>query len=344
MNTPLPTGKLPGKVLDQEIIDHVRKATRDELIDGPGVGKDCAVIQMGSGYCVASMDPITGATAEAGVLAVQVTANDIAASGVEPLAIFLTILVPPGTTTRAISELVQQAAATAQGLNIAIAGGHTEVTSAVTRPVLVTTGLGYTESLMDGFCSILPGDHLFISKAIAIEGTAILAADFSDILRQKSVSAETIERGKDLAGRTSVVKDGITARACGALAMHDATEGGIWGAVEEMCVAANCGVLIDQTAIPILPESLEICQALGVDPYCLLSSGAMLVAVRGDAADFKQTMGKAGVEVTLIGEFVAENKNVRLPDGGIVPLSAPDRDEIYRILEILSNEEAEKDA
>jgi hydrogenase expression/formation protein HypE len=344
MNSALPSGKLPGKVLQEEILQKVRQAYRPELVVGPGLGLDCAVLKCGSGYCVASMDPITGATSDAGTLAVQVTANDIAACGVEPMAIMMTILVPPGTTTSQISEIAQQATTAARQLNLAIAGGHTEVTSAVTRPVVVTTGIGYTEEIMLGSVAIRPGDSLCMTKSIAMEGTAILAADFAPKLRGLGISDETIMGGRDLAEHVSVVRDGLLAREYGAIAMHDATEGGIWGAIEEMCSVAGCGARVWQERVPLRQESSIICKALEVDPYCLLSSGSMLVVIRQDAEGFVRLMREAEIETTHIGEFVQGESRVILKNGEEIPLAGPPRDEIYRILEILANEEAVENA
>ncbi len=344
MNSALPSGKLPGKVLQEEILQKVRMASRPELIVGPGLGLDCAVLKCGSGYCVASMDPITGATAQAGTLAIQVTANDVAACGVEPMAIFMTILVPPGTTTNQISEIAQQAATEAQRLNLAIAGGHTEVTSAVTRPVVVTTGIGYTEEIMPGSAAVRPGDCLCMTKAIAMEGTAILAADFAPKLRELGISEAVIKSGQALGEHLSVVREGILARKFGAIAMHDATEGGLWGAVEEMCAAGGCGVRVWQERVPLRLESSVICEALGVDPYSLLSSGSMLVVVRQDVEGFLGQMREAEIETTHIGEFLQGESRVIIKNGEEFPLTGPPRDEIYRILEILANEEAVENA
>ena len=340
MDKALPAGKLPGNVLQQEILQRVKVATRSELIVGPGLGLDCAVIQCGDGFCVASMDPITGATTEVGKLAIQVTANDVAAAGVEPVAVLVTILVPPGTTTAAIGEIAAQVAAAASQENIAIAGGHTEITSAVTRPVVVTTGLGFTHELLPGGEAILPGDALGVTKAVAIEGTAILATDYADQLRVRGVSEDILARGRALGEQVSVVREGVLARAHGAIAMHDVTEGGIWGAIDELCAAAGCGFRVEEERVPLRRESAVICQALGVDPFALLSSGMLLIVIRHDVPGFCQKMAEAGVDVAWIGEFTAGKDKTILRAGAEYPLISPERDEIYRIGEIMANEEA----
>jgi rhamnosyltransferase len=60
--------------------------------------------------------------------------------------------------------------------------------------------------------------------------------------------------------------------------MHDPTEGGIAGAVEEMALASNTGITIDTDRVNVLPETRRICEALDLDPWGLISSGALFSA------------------------------------------------------------------
>jgi len=69
------------------------------VILGPGIGLDCAVLDLGNTCLVFKSDPITFATDEIGWYAVQVNANDIATTGAIPRWFLVTALFPEERTT-----------------------------------------------------------------------------------------------------------------------------------------------------------------------------------------------------------------------------------------------------
>ena len=70
----LPTGKLPPTLL-ASLLETIPVNDPSVLI-GPGVGMDCAVVDVGDKLLVLKSDPITFATDEIGWYMVQVNAND----------------------------------------------------------------------------------------------------------------------------------------------------------------------------------------------------------------------------------------------------------------------------
>jgi hydrogenase maturation factor len=76
---PLPLGKLPFEFLSSLLARAPIKDSR--VIYGPGIGLDCAVIDLGERVLVFKSDPITFASDDIGWYAVQVNANDIATTG-----------------------------------------------------------------------------------------------------------------------------------------------------------------------------------------------------------------------------------------------------------------------
>ena len=88
-------GKVPENVLKRAVFRQIH-TKRSEVLVGASVGEDCAAVQLAPDEVfVLSTDPITGATKDTGRLAVQITANDLASAGAEPVGILLTVLLPP---------------------------------------------------------------------------------------------------------------------------------------------------------------------------------------------------------------------------------------------------------
>ncbi|WP_342610173.1 AIR synthase related protein [Thermanaerovibrio velox] len=91
------SGKLPPEMLKKCVFPFTG-CPREDLVVGPSVGEDAAVIRWPQGkYLVFTSDPIVGASKGAGKLLVRVNANDVASKGGEPMFLGVTMIVPPPT-------------------------------------------------------------------------------------------------------------------------------------------------------------------------------------------------------------------------------------------------------
>ena len=87
-------GKVPESVLKRSILKQIH-TRRKEVLLGAAVGEDCAAVKLEEGEVfVLSSDPITGTAVDIGNLAIQITLNDLASAGAEPVGVMLTVLLP----------------------------------------------------------------------------------------------------------------------------------------------------------------------------------------------------------------------------------------------------------
>ena len=172
-----------------------------------------------------------------------------------------------------------------------------------------------------------PGDRLLLTKAVAVEGTAIIAREFAGRLADLGMPAAEIERCKAFLSDLSVLPEAGIAAACdGTSAMHDITEGGLATAVSELSVAGNHGVRVDMEAIPVFPETRKIARLLGLDPLGLIGSGSLLISCRKDACGpLTARIAEAGIQVTCIGEIRQEGGDVEAVRLGKARSMAPVR-------------------
>jgi hydrogenase expression/formation protein HypE len=323
------SGKLPSDVLEQKIFSSLR-FRREEVLVRPNVGEDCSVLDFGEYACVLSTDPITGAASEIGRLAVHISCNDVAASGVQPLGLLLTILAPEGTRVEVLQDIVSQAADEAALMKVEIIGGHTEVTTAVNRIVVSTTAVGRAaKSKVVRSSGARPGDCIILTKWAGLEGTAIIAHDLSDRLKGK-IDDQILESARALMEHISVVKEGMTGGRMGASAMHDVTEGGVLGALWEMAEASDTGIRVYVDSIPVRPETRALCRELGLDPMRLISSGCMLIACR-DGDKMIEALREEGVPASVIGR-VEGKERILVQDGNEKPIGPPQSDELYKVV------------
>ena len=171
-------GKVSETILKRSIFKQIR-TKRDEVLLGAGVGEDCAAMKLEPGEIfVISTDPITGTVKDIGTLAIQVTANDLASSGAEPVGVMLTVLLPEAVTEEDIKKMMSQVEEACSKVRIQVMGGHTEITRAVTQPVISVTGVGKAkEDRLVSTAGAKAGQDILVTKWIGIEGTSIIAKE-----------------------------------------------------------------------------------------------------------------------------------------------------------------------
>lgn len=325
-------GKLDSKVLQKIVFDNI-KLHRDEVITRPGIGEDCAVVDFGEYVLTMSTDPITGAASEVGKLAVHINCNDIASNGVKPLGLMLTILVPEGTTEAEIEKIMKEASQEAASLNVEIIGGHTEITNAVNKIVISATAIGrQLKEYVVKTSGAKSGDKIIMTKTAGLEGTGIIAYDLEEKL-YSTFSREIIERAKKMVDSISVVKEGILCGEIGVNSMHDVTEGGLLGAIWEVCEASKTGCNVYRDKIAIADETKEICNYLNIDPLKLISSGSMLITVSPEKeSKVVEKLMENNILATTIGE-ITENEKFLIDKEEKIEIEPPESDELYKVIE-----------
>ena len=323
-------GKVSETVLKRSICKQIH-TKRDEVLLGAGVGEDCAAVKLSPGEIfVISTDPITGTVKDVGMLAIQITANDLASSGAEPVGVMLTVLLPEEIEEEDIREMMRQVEEACAHFHIQVMGGHTEVTRAVTQPVISVTGVGKVrEDRLVSTAGAKPGQDILVTKWIGIEGTSIIAKEKEKELLER-FSQAFVDTAKGFDQYLSVLPDSRIAVEHGVSAMHDVTEGGIYGALWEVAEASGIGLEIDLKAIPIRQETIEICEYFELNPYYLISSGCMLMAA-DQGHDLVRKLEAAGIPAAVIGK-ATDGKARRIWNGGEESyLERPKTDELYKI-------------
>lgn len=298
----LPEGKLPIEVLTP-ILESI---PRGSLVIPPGIGVDVGVSKSHGKYIVTSSDPITGTEKRMGWHAVNVSANDVATSGIMPDTLNVVGLFPKTTTVKAIKNLMTEINKTANHLGIAVAGGHTEITPHLTRPIVVVTAIGSGQKFVTAANAKLH-DAVLMTKNAAIEGTSII----SGLAKVKErVGVRVSMRGERMIKKLSILKEAKLAFRTGLVhAMHDVTEGGVVGAILEMGLASKLGVEMQEDSVPMDDSTRALGKILSLDPLRLLGSGSLLIACSmNDRKVIIRELESEGIPCTCIGRFVSNKK------------------------------------
>ncbi|BFL45593.1 AIR synthase family protein [Lactonifactor longoviformis] len=324
-------GKLPEPVLIRSVLKEISHR-RAEVLAGPGVGRDSAAVEIGPGEVfVLSSDSVTGEgiyTVSRGVYAVV---NDLAASGAEPVGIMATVLLPKKTDESYLKHRMRELERICRELHLEVLGGHTEVTEAVNQPVFSLTGTGKIkkQNLMSA-SEIKPGQDLVLTKWIGLEATAAIAREKKAELLER-FSLAFVEEASNFEQYLSVLPEAQIAVEAGVTAMHDLRTGGVFGALWEMASGGDIGLEVDLRSIPVRQETVEICEAFGLNPYQVTSSGSLLLAAE-NGNHLVRALSQKGIHGAVIGKTTEGRERILRNQGEVRYLDKPQPDELHKIL------------
>ena len=249
-----------------------------EVLLPPAVGEDACAIAIGGGALVAATDPITLTAKEIGGHAVVINANDVAVTGVRPRWFQAVVLLPPGTGADAIEALFADMHAALARLDVALVGGHTEITAAVTQPIVIGQMLGFRE---DGRFVRTAGMGLATSCCRSVRRRSKAPRCWPTRPRSGSARCRRTSwsgaaggpRPRHLHRRAGAA--GGRSRRAGA-ARPD--RGRAVGRPARAGRGRGLALVIDPEAVLWFAPGRAVCAALGADPWGTLASGTLLAA------------------------------------------------------------------
>lgn len=333
-------GKVRSEVLNQLLSGNLG-APSDKLIVPPQAGVDAGVIDIGNdNVLIIAEDPtftLPGLPLEfLGWVAVHIGASDIAVMGVRPQFMTYSLLVPPGTSDADLKRLICSVNSAAKDLNITIVGGHTCYYPGITSPMI--GGITVFSIAPKGSYvtpkGARPGDDVLVTKGPAIEASGVLAV----LHREKIASIygqNLADSAAKLCDRITVVEDArLAMEAGGVSAMHDATEGGVMGALFEVADASDVGMEIDESKI-ILPEEVRaVCEFFDIDSMNAISEGSLIITAQPDHSEaIMGSLQAHGIACTVVGKVIADRsvRTIKRRDGRAEELAAPEQDSFWPV-------------
>lgn len=239
-----------------------------------------------------------------GKLAVHGTINDLAMAGAEPLYLSAGFILEEGFPIADLRRIVTSMAHAAAEAGIAIVTGDTKVVQRGKADGLFvnTAGVGIIRTpWAPGQARLQPGDKVLLSGPVGDHGIAIMFA-------REALDIET-DIQSDTAPLHTLVAALLNAAGGGVHALKDPTRGGVATALNEMALASEVSIALDEAAVPVRPEVRGACEILGLDPLTIANEGKLLAIVAPEQAEPALAVMRAhplGQEAALIGSVQAE--------------------------------------
>jgi hydrogenase maturation factor len=311
-----------GKLSDKDLRKLLSCIRHDSTVVVPPLpGFDSGVHMMGDRYLVVSTDPCVGVPEEwFGWLLIHYAASDVALFGARPRYCTINLLGPPGTASASFLRIMNQACRAAGQLRVAIVTGHTGTYEGLSTMLGVCTAYGTVrkEKLITPAGAEI-GDYILCTKKVGLE----VAVNLSLTEEPRAIKLFGENWTKELAKLVpteSCVKEAfLLGRIAGVHAMHDATEGGLVAAINEVAENSKRGFRIEFDEIPIAKESEVLKKVFGLSELQLLSmssTGTVLAAVSQEAVnDTVNALRRQGVDAHVMGVFTKDRNRILIKDG-----------------------------
>lgn len=322
----LNNGKLNISQLEKLIYTNLGKK-RQDILTLPLIGQDCGYFDASDSIISVTSDPITATDMNIGKLSVIINLNDIATSFAEPIAITVVILCPPNTTEDTIYNIMKDISNECIKNNVQVIGGHTEVTDSVNRTIVCITAFGKLDKKRyENISLATQGSHIYMSKEVSLEGSMIICLEKKEELKNV-LSNQEFETANTFIDKLSVLKESQILKNKNIALMHDVTEGGIFGALYEMCKSIKKGCIVDYEKILVNDITKKICNHYNINPMRLLSSGCMLIISNEELEDEIDN-----IRFTKIGIITDKQEYLFKKEDKFFEIIEPNSDEIYKVI------------
>ncbi|MCW4025366.1 MAG: AIR synthase-related protein [Candidatus Bathyarchaeota archaeon] len=320
--------KLSGDEL-QKLLNCIKK--NEQVVIPPMIGYDAGVHLLDGKYVVVATDPCTGVPMDwFGWLLINYAASDVALFGAKPAFCTITLLGPRPSNPEFFQMIMQQTCKAADELEIAVVRGHTGMYDSLKDLVGVCTVYGTVEPeglITPGYAK--DGDLILCTKPVGLETLSIFS------ITHPSVATELFgTKQQELTQQVSMqscVKEALSlSKINGVHAMHDATEGGVLTALNELADASHVGFRVNWNDFPISKEVFALQKHFGLSDeqvLALSSTGTILAAV---APQVKQqvidVLSLLGLPAYFLGTFTFDKCRLLTKAGKetLFPASAVD--------------------
>ena len=265
---------------------------------------DAAVFTQGGSRLALTTDsyvvkPLFFPGGDIGELAVNGTVNDLAMMGARPLYLTAGFIIEEGFPTAELRRIAASMGTAARVAGVTVIAGDTKVVEREKGDgvYINTAGIGVLERELELSPTLVrPGDKILVSGTLGDHGMAVMVA-------RGNLELE-VELGSDtapLAGLVAALLDATDGVRC----LRDLTRGGLATVLNEIALAADVGIVIDESKLPVRPEVNGACEILGIDPLYVANEGKLMaiVATEAAAAAFAALAShELGIDTELVGE------------------------------------------
>jgi hydrogenase expression/formation protein HypE len=311
-----------GRAMRRLIQDAVLGAFHTEFLTPGVIGlsalDDGAAIRIGDRWLVLTTDshviqPPFFPGGDIGRLAICGTVNDLAVMGAtDVLGLTCSVIIEEGFPRRDLDRILASMRAACLEAGATVVTGDTKVMGRgeIDGIVINTAGVALTSHVITD-CGLSAGDRILVTGTLGDHGMAVMATRHGLALEATLVS--------DVAPINGLIRAALDVQPGAITAMKDPTRGGVAGVLHEMAAKGRVGIVIEESALPVRPETRGVSELIGIDPLLVANEGKAVMAVRADAADHVLAALRAhplGTNAAIVGVCITGHPGLVVLDTG----------------------------
>lgn len=311
-------GKVSDTILSRAVLKPVNtvRTTQVERLD---IGQDAGGIKL------EDMELLTASAC--GYMPLIKAVNNIYAAGGVPLGVSDCIVMNEEAREIRLREVIAGLTRQVAVTGVPVTGGHTTVSGSVSAPVVTVTAAGVRKQKR---AAIAPGQSIIMTGYIGLSGVRQLIDRYSDRAGEvysRDYIAEAYGSDEELyiGNIVNILRENNIS-----CYMHDVSEGGILGALWDMCEYGHTGLEVDIRSIQVKQEIIEICELFNINPYELESMGCLLMTSQQDC-DIIDVLNNHNIEACVIGRITKGNQKILRNRDEERFLELPKQDALYGI-------------
>ena len=255
----------------------LRQGDDGAVFEPPPLPPGARLVMATDGHVVS---PLFFPGGDVGSLSVHGTINDIAMMGAQPLYLAASFILEEGFALADLARIVDSMGRAARVAGVPVITGDTKVVERGKGDgcFICSTGFGVrAPGVAVGGALAQPGDVVLLSGTVGEHGVAVLS-------QRESLAFET-SIVSDSAALHGLVADLLSAVPVGVHVLRDPTRGGLATTLNEVTRQSGVGMLLDEAAIPVLPQVEAACELLGLDPLYIANEGKLIAICAPHVAD-----------------------------------------------------------
>ena len=284
-----------------------------------------------------------GQSKEVGIYALASVVNALAADGVMNPVVQVRIMIPVYAYKSRIHTMEKIMKKACEGRGIELQDIVSERSNVITQSMVVVTGCGScgqiseaTDSVAVDECSVaggrgVVGQDLVLTGWIGMEGMLRILEEKEAELKTR-FSTSFLKQMSSYKSHVFAQKEIALAKQNGVKFISQIGEGGVFAGLWNLAKEMECGLEVDLKKIPVLQETVEVCEFFRLNPYQLTSAGAMFM-VTNDGEHLVEVLGVQGIPAVLIGKLTDNNDKILRNGEEIRYIDRPAPDEIMKIFE-----------
>lgn len=267
-----------------------------------------------------------GQSKEVGIYALAAVVNALAAEGVTDPVVQVRIMIPDYAYKSRMHTMEKIMKKTCEGRGIELQDIKSERSNVIMQSMVVVTGCGHASQRAD-----ISGKDIVATKWIGMEGMLRILDEKEAELKTR-FSTSFLKQMSSYKSQVFAQREIALACQNGAGIIRQIGDGGMFAGLWDLAKELNTGLEVDLKKIPILQETVEVCEFFRLNPYQLTSTGAMLMICE-DGERLVEVLSEQGIPAVLIGKLTDNNDKILRNGEEIRYIDRPAPDEMMKIFE-----------